>query len=78
MNPFTNMVDALSREPLIHISKSQFDEFDHQYVLYALKDIPYGRAFCEYFDIPEKGNSVIYHMKTLEFARSWIKDYYLL
>lgn len=78
MNVFEHMVDSLGPKIVDKVSREEFDEFEYQMVLYVLKDIPYGRAFCEHFGIPEMGHRVIWNLTDTDRARKWILDNYIL
>lgn len=52
------------------------EEFNNQWLFYALDDMRYGQAFCKHFDL---GNSTpLYNFRDTAMCKRWIKENYLL
>jgi hypothetical protein len=78
MSNFSMMIDQLSPQSLPYVTQEEFYEFERTAILYALADVGYGQAFCDYFEIPREGNGIIYNLKNPDLAREWIRNNYLL
>lgn len=75
---FQKIVDSLciaSLEPKYRtISWDEYYDFDKHYLLDAIRDIPYGVAFCKRFDIVD---SVLFTVKDWDFCVNHIKMFYV-
>lgn len=60
--------------PVHKVSKKEYEEFKHYYLFEALRDIKYGRAFCEYFGLSD---FVLSYSKDCNFCQEMIEKYYV-
>lgn len=78
MIAFDQIVDSLINTSPIRVTEEQFDKFEYEFIIYALRGVPYGRAFCQYFNIDPEGHYIIWNMQSTDLAREWIKNNYIV
>lgn len=74
---FGLMIDYLSTfgGPSAKVKKSQFDEWQRQWVFDAVAGMRYGQSFCKYFNIATA--SPLYFFKDNKVSERWIRDNYI-
>ena len=73
---FANIMGTgFSKEPLITISKQEYEIFCKEYTFERLKGEPFGRAFCKRFDIDDyflknlSDKTARYHIEKLGYIK---------
>jgi hypothetical protein len=69
----SNYLETQSERP--YITREQYEEFKHQYIFDVLKDLRYGQAFCNYFNI--QNGTPLFYFRDMATCERWIEDNYI-
>lgn len=58
------------------ITYEEYEQFQRQYVIDALKGLRYGQSFCNYFNIPN--GTPLFYFRDHNRCEEWIKQNYLV
>lgn len=75
MNSTVNQSNYFGSNERTYVTKQEYEEFKRQYIFDALRDLRFGQAFCNYFNIPN--GTPLFYFKDMEMCERWIKDNYI-